>query len=178
VLLKHRLGEGGTIFMQLLTPGLGLIIWTLLAFLVVFFILRKFAWPSILGGLRKREQTIADSLATAERIKSEMAQMKNENEAILAKEREKRYQMLKEARETKDKIINEAKEQAKVEANKIIVEAQAAIDTQKMAALTDVKNQIGKLVIEVTEKVLRKELSTQEAQEAHIKDLVNDVNLS
>src|SRR5215813_11494798 len=136
-------------FMQLLTPGLGLIIWTLLAFLVVFFILKKFAWPAILGSLHKREQTIADSLATAEKIKSEMAQMKNENEAILAKAREERGQLLKEARETKDKIINEAKDQAKTEANKIIVEAQQAINTQKLAALTDVKNQVGKMVIEV-----------------------------
>ena len=164
--------------MQLLTPGLGLIIWTLLAFLVVFFILKKYAWPSILGGLRKREQTIADSLAQAEKIKSEMAQMKSENEAILAKAREERALMLKEARETKDKIINEAKEQAKVEAGKIISEAQAAINTQKMAALTEVKNEVGKLVIEVTEKILRRELSNKEAQEAHIKGLVNEVKLS
>ncbi len=164
--------------MSLLTPGFGLIIWTLVAFLIVFFILKKYAWPAILGGLRKREQTIADSLATAERIKAEMAQMKSENEALLAKAREERALMLKEARETKDKIINESKEQAKVEANKIISEAQAAINTQKMAAITEVKNQIGKLVIEVTEKVLRKELSNKEAQEAHIKDLVNEVNLS
>src|SRR6266404_3350327 len=164
--------------MSLLTPGFGLIIWTLIAFLIVFFILKKYAWPAILGGLRKREQTIADSLATAERIKAEMAQMKSENEALLAKAREERALMLKEARETKDKIINESKEQAKVEANKIISEAQAAINTQKMAAITEVKNQIGKLVIEVTEKVLRKELSNKETQEAHIKDLVNEVNLS
>jgi F-type H+-transporting ATPase subunit b len=164
--------------MQLLTPALGLIIWTLLAFLLVFFILKKYAWPSILGGLHKREQTIADSLATAERIKSEMAQMKSENETILAKAREERAQMLKEARETKDKIINEAKEQAKAEANKIISSAQEAIDAQKMAALTEVKNQVGKLVIDVTEKILRKELNNKEAQEAHIKDLVNEVNLS
>jgi F-type H+-transporting ATPase subunit b len=164
--------------MQLLTPALGLIIWTLLAFLVVFLILRKYAWPAILGGLRKREQTIADSLAQAEKIKTEMAQMKNENEAILAKAREERGQLLKEARETKDKIINEAKDQAKVEANKIIVEAQQAINTQKLAALTDVKNQVGKMVIEVTEKVLRKELSDKAAQEAHIKNLINEVNLT
>jgi F-type H+-transporting ATPase subunit b len=164
--------------MQLLTPALGLIIWTLLAFLVVYFILKKFAWPAIVGGLKKREQTIADSLATAEKIKAEMAQMKNENEAILAKAREERAQMLKEARETKDKIINEAKEQSKVEANKIITEAQAAINTQKMAALTEVKNEVGKLVIEVTEKILRKELSNKEAAEAHIKELVDEVKLS
>src|SRR5258705_7235769 len=164
--------------MQLLTPALGLIIWTLLAFLVVFFILKKYAFPAIVGGLKKREETIAESLATAEKIKAEMAQMKTENESLLAKAREERGQMLKEARETKDKIINEAKEQSKIEANKIITEAQAAINTQKMAAITEVKNQIGKLVIEVTEKVLRKELSNKEAQEAHIKELVDEVKLN
>jgi F-type H+-transporting ATPase subunit b len=164
--------------MDLLTPGFGLVIWTLVAFLVVFFILKKFAWPAILGGLKKREQTIADSLATAEKIKTEMAQMKNENEVILAKAREERAQMLKEARETKEKIISEATEQAKVAANKIMQENIAAIDAQKMAALTDVKNQVGKLVIEVTEKVLRKELADKKAQEEHIKSLVNEVNLS
>jgi len=86
--------------------------------------------------------------------------------------------LLKEARETKDKIINEAKDQAKVEANKIITEAQVAINAQKMAALTDVKNQVGKLVIEVSEKVLRKELSNKEAQEAHIMGMVDEVKLN
>ena len=80
-----------------------------------------------------------------------MAQLKNENEALLAKAREERSLMLKEARDTKDKIINEAKDQAKVEANKIITDAQAAIQQQKMAALTDVKNQVGQLVLEVIE---------------------------
>ena len=164
--------------MQLLTPSFGLLIWTLLAFLIVFFILKKFAWPAIVGGLKKREQTIAESLATAERVKGEMAQLKNENEALLASAREERAQLLKEARETKDRIINEAKEQAKTEANKIVTEAQAAINSQKMAALTEVKNQVGKLVIEVSEKVLRKELSNKQAQEDHIKDMVNEVKLN
>ena len=164
--------------MQLLTPSFGLIIWTLIAFLIVFFILKKYAFPAIVGGLKKREETIAQALATAEKVKLEMAQMKNENEALLTKAREERSQLLKEARETKDKIINEAKEAAKTEANKIVVEAQAAINAQKMAALTEVKNQVGKLVIEVSEKVLRKELSNKEAQEAHIKGLVNEVKLN
>ena len=164
--------------MNLLTPGFGLLIWTLLAFLVVFFILKKYAWPAIIKGLKDREQGIADSLATAEKVRAEMAQLKNENEELLAKAREERGQLLKEARETKEKIINESKEQAKVEANKIIVEAQAAINTQKMAAITDVKNQIGKLVIEVSEKILKRELENKEAQEAHIKGLVDDVKLN
>jgi F-type H+-transporting ATPase subunit b len=155
-----------------------LIFWTLLAFIIVFVILRKFAWGPILNSLNEREKTIAGSLETAERVKREMAQLKSENEELMAKAREERAIMLKEARETKDKLINEAKEQAKVEANKIIADAQHAINAQKMAALTDVKNQVGKLVIEVTEKLLRKQLATPEAQEAHIKGLVEEVNLS
>ncbi|HQV60950.1 MAG TPA: F0F1 ATP synthase subunit B [Chitinophagaceae bacterium] len=164
--------------MKLLTPEFGLLIWTLLAFLIVFFILKKLAWPAIIKGLRDRENSIADSLATAQKVKEEMALMKSENEALLAKAREERALMLKEARETKDRIISEAKEQAKAEASKIVTEAQAAINAQKMAAITEVKNQVGKLVIEVSEKVLRKELGNKEAQEAHIKGLVDEVRLN
>ena len=164
--------------MELLLPKLGLLAWTLLAFLIVFFILKKFAWPAIIKGLKDRENSIADSLATAQKVKEEMAQMKSENEALLAKAREERAQLLKEARETKDRIISEAKEQAKAEAGKIVTEAQAAINAQKMAALTEVKNQVGKLVIEVSEKVLRRELENKSAQEAHIKGLVDDVKLN
>lgn len=164
--------------MELLTPSFGLIFWTLLAFIIVFFILKKYAWKPILNSLDQREKGIADSLETAERVRAEMAQLKSENEELLVKAREERGVMLKEARETKDKIINEAKEQSKIEANKIITEAQQAINAQKMAAITDVKNQVGKLVVEVTEKVLRRELSDPGAQEALIKDLVNDVKLN
>jgi len=164
--------------MKLLTPEFGLLIWTLVAFLVVFFILKKMAWPAIIKGLRDRENTITESLATAQKVKEEMAQMKSENEALLASAREERALMLKEARETKEKMISDAKELAKTEANKIILEAQAAIETQKMSAMIDVKNQVGKLVIEVSEKVLRKELGSKEAQEAHIKGLVDGVKLN
>lgn len=164
--------------MELLLPKLGLLAWTLLAFLIVFFILKKMAWPAIMKGLKERETSIAEALSSAQKVKEEMALMKSENEALLAKAREERALLLKEARETKDKIINEAKEQAKTEANKIVTEAQAAINTQKMAALTEVKNQVGKLVIEVSEKVLRKELANKDAQEAHIRSMVGDVKLN
>jgi len=164
--------------MNLLTPGFGLLIWTLLAFLAVFFLLAKYAWPGIINGLREREQSITSSLETAKRVQAEMTQLKSENEALLAQAREERAQLLKEARETKDRIIAEAKEQAKTEANKIMVETQAAIQAQQMAALTEVKNQVGKLVIEVSEKVLRKELENKAAQEAHIKGLVDGVKMN
>ena len=164
--------------MPLLTPALGLILWTLLAFLIVFLLLKKFAWPAIIGGLAKREKTIADSLATAEKIKLEMAQMKNDNETILAQAREERATMLKEAKETKDKMIAAAKEEAKLQAAKIIIDAQASINHQKMAALTEIKNQVGNLVIEVSEKVLRKELSNKASQEEYIKQLAQEVKLN
>jgi F-type H+-transporting ATPase subunit b len=107
-----------------------------------------------------------------------MSQLKAENEELLAKAREERGQMLKEARETKEKIINDAKEAAKVEAARIIAESQAAIEAQKMAALIDVKNEVGKMVVEVSRKILKKELGTREAQEAHIKGLVEEVKLN
>ena len=161
--------------MQLLTPAFGLIFWTLIAFLIAFFILKKFAWPAIINGLNEREKTIADSLATAERVKKEMAELKSENEALLVLAREERAIMLKEAKETKDKIISEAKEQAKIEANKIIVDAHNAIENQKMAALTDVKNQIGNMVVEVAEKVIRRELTKGTDQESYIRTLADDL---
>ena len=164
--------------MQLLTPSLGLLFWTLIAFLFVFFVLRKFAWGPILSSLNQREKSIADSLESAERVKREMVQLKGENEELMARAREERSAMLKEAKETRDKMVNDAKEQARIEANKIIIDAQQAINAQKMAAITEVKNQLGKLVIEVTEKVLRKELNNPEAQEAHIKGLVDGVKLN
>jgi F-type H+-transporting ATPase subunit b len=161
--------------MELLLPALGYFVWTLVAFLLVLFILKKFAWKPILSTLNEREKNIADSIATAERVKVEMAQMKNENEAMIQKAREERAEMLKEAKEMKDRIVNEAKEQAKAEANKILIDAQASIEQQKNAALTDVKNSIGNMVIEVTEKVIRRELAGKAEQETYIRTLADDL---
>jgi F-type H+-transporting ATPase subunit b len=163
--------------MDLLLPGFGLLFWTLLAFAIVFFILKKYAWKPILDSLNLREKTIGESLATAEKVKQEMAELKSENEELLQQAREERTQMLKEAKETKEKIINEAREQAKNEAGKIMSDAMLAIENQKMAALTDVKNQIGNMVIEVAEKVIRKELDDKASQEAYIRKLADDLQV-
>jgi len=164
--------------MELLLPGLGLIFWTLIAFIIVLVILKKFAWKPILNSLNEREATIADSIATAQRVKSEMALLKSENEQMLNQAREERTKMIKEAKETTDKMINDAKEKAKKEYDKIVGEAQSAINQQKNAALVDVKNQVGKLVIEVSEKILRRELSQKQQQEEFIKSLAEDVKLN
>jgi len=164
--------------MDLLVPSFGLLIWTFLAFFILLFILKKFAWKPILNSLKERENGIADSLATAERAKAEIAQFKNENEVMMARAREERAELLKEAKITKDRIISEAKEQAKLEANRIIADAQEAINNQKMAALTDVKNQVGTLALDVAEKVLRRELSNKTDQEKFISDLTSNVKFN
>jgi F-type H+-transporting ATPase subunit b len=164
--------------MELLTPELGLFVWTLIAFLAVFFILKKFAWKPILEALSERETGIAASIASADKVRKEMAMMQSENEKLMAQAREERTAMLKEAKEMKDRIVNEAKDAAKIEANKIIADAQQQIQQQKMAALTEVKNEIGKLAIEVSEKILRKQLSTTEAQSAYAGLLAEEVKLN
>ena len=164
--------------MDLLLPHLGLFVWTLLAFLLVLFILKKYAWGPILKGLNDRETNIAESIASAEKVKQEMAQLKGENEALLVSAREERATMIKEAKLTKDKMIAEAKDEAKAQASKILVEAQAAIQQQKMAAITDIKNQVGKLVVEVSEKVLRRELANKPEQESFINQLAQEIKLN
>jgi len=164
--------------MKLLLPEFGLLIWTLLAFLIVFFILGKYAWPAIVKGLRDRESGITDALATAERVKAEMAQLKSENEALLAQAREERAIMLKEARDTKDKIIAEAREQAKIAADKILTDAQGMIEQRRMAALIEVKNEIGIIVVEISEKILRRQLDNLPEQEKYIKQLAEEVKLN
>jgi len=164
--------------MELLLPKLGLIVWTVLAFVIVFIILAKYAWKPILKSLDAREKNISDAILSTEKIKQEMAELKNDNENLLVKAREERAQMMREAKETRDKIIGEAKEQARLETNKILADAQGAINQQKMAAITDLKNQVGNLVIEISEKVLRRELNNKEAQESYIQQLTEQVELN
>jgi F-type H+-transporting ATPase subunit b len=162
----------------LVLPDPGLMIWSTLAFLILLFILGKFAWKPIMKAIGEREKGINDAIATAEKVKAEMAQLQNDNEKLLAQTREERAQILKEAKDIKDKMINDAKEQAKEAAAKIMAETQQAIENQKMAAVIDLKNQVGNMVIEVSEKVLRRELANKTEQETYIKQLTNEIKLN
>ncbi|MHB1921605.1 MAG: F0F1 ATP synthase subunit B [Chitinophagaceae bacterium] len=164
--------------MDLLHADFGLIFWTTVVFLIVFFILKKFAWKPILQMLDEREKGIADSIATAERIKAEMSQMKSEHEQVLQEAKAERGRILKEAKDIKDQIIAAARDQAKIEARKIIDDAQIAINNQKMAALTEVKNQVGNLVIEVAEKILRRELSNKGEQQNYIRQMAEEIKFN
>jgi F-type H+-transporting ATPase subunit b len=162
----------------LVLPDIGLVFWSTIAFLILLIVLGKFAWKPIMKAISEREQGITDSIASAEKVKLEMAQLKNDNEALLASAREDRAVILKEAIESKDKMINDAKEEAKVQAAKIIADAQASILNQKMAAITDLQNHVGNLVIEVSEKILRRELANKDEQENYIKQLTADVKMN
>lgn len=162
----------------LVTPDVGLFVWTLVTFLILFFVLRKMAWKPMLTAISEREQNIEDAISKAEKVKLEMAQMASENEALLQKAREERAGMIKDAKETADKMVADAKDKAKAEYDRIVGDAQVAITQQKNAALTDVKNKVGSLVIEVSEKILRRELSNKAEQENYIKDLANSVKLN
>lgn len=150
--------------MDLVTPSIGLIFWTSLTFITVFLILRKVAWQPILGALDEREKTIADSLATAEKAKQEMALLNVENARLLQEARTEREKMLKDAKTVADRLVNEAKDKAVEESNRIIASAQEAIKNEKQAALTEVRNQVAHLSLTIAEKLLKNELGNKNAQ--------------
>lgn len=164
--------------MELITPGIGLVFWMLLTFTLVLLILKKYAWKPILNMIKEREESIDGALKMADKAKEDMAKLQSDNEKILAEARKERDTLLKDAREMKEKIINEAKGQASIEANKLIENAKASINSEKMAALSEIKNQIAFLSVDIAEKIIKKELSSDLRQKEYIENLVKDINLN
>jgi F-type H+-transporting ATPase subunit b len=164
--------------MELVTPGLGLIIWTTLVFLILLVLLRKFAWKPIMAAVVAREKSIESALNAAEQAKTEIAALTANNEQLLKEARAERDEILRIARDTKDQILATAKGKAKEEADRIISAARESIQNEKMAAITELKNQVAALSIEIAEKVLRHELSTDDKQKALAENLVKEVSLN
>lgn len=162
----------------LVQPELGLMFWMLLVFLVVLFLLKKFAWKPILKMLKERETNIEDALNRAEKAKAEMQQLQANNERLLNEANVQSDRIRKEARETGDAIVSDAKAKAKVEADRIIAIAREQIQNEKMAAITELKNQVATLSIEIAEKILKEHLSDDEKQKKLISTLIKDVNLN
>lgn len=156
----------------------GLFFWQLIILLIVIFILGKFAWKPIVNALEEREQGITDALASAEKAKTEMARLTNENEQLLKEAREERDIILKEAKDLKDKIVAEAKTAAQTEGAKLIDNAKREIEEQKLKALAEVKNQVSALSLDIARKVLTKEFEDQSKQEALVADLLKDVKIN
>ena len=163
--------------MELITPGFGLVFWTMITFLILLLILRKFAWKPILDSVSQREEGIKDALASAEEAKKEMQNLQANNEQLLKEARAERDAMMKEAREIKDKMIADAKDEAKDVAAKLIQNAQTSIEQEKQAALSELKHQVAELSIGIAETVVKKELSAKKDQLKLVEDLLSDVTL-
>ena len=164
--------------MELVTPNIGLVFWMTLAFGILLFILGKFAWKPIMKMIKERENTIEEALQTAEKTKLEMANLQLSNEKLLKEAKEEREALLREARKIKDGIVLEAKHKATDEANKIIESARLSIQNEKMAAITELKNQIASLSIEIAEKILKAELADKDKQNLLINKFLDEVKLN
>ena len=156
----------------------GLIIWTTIIFTLLLIVLKKFAWKPILNSVDERNKSIEEALKAADKAKEEMASLNADNERILQEARVERDTLLKEAREIKKSIINEAKEQANTEAEKILTSTKEQISNEKMKALTELKNQVAELSIEMTEKVLKLELSDAVKQKEFISKSLKENELN
>lgn len=154
--------------------SVGLFFWQTLLFVALILLLKKFAWKPILDAVNEREQGIKDALDSAEQAKQEMANLQADNEKLLKEARAERDAMIKEARDIKNKMINDAKEEAKGEADKMVAQAQAAIESEKKAAIADLKNQVASLSLEIAEKVVRENLSSDDKQQKLVKNLLDD----
>ncbi|WP_422106697.1 F0F1 ATP synthase subunit B [Winogradskyella sp.] len=164
--------------MDLIKPGFGLVFWTVITFLILLFLLRKFAWKPILGAVSEREEGIKDALASAENARKEMENLQADNERILQEARAEREAMLKDAREIREQTIAKAETEAQEKASKIIEKAQAAIESEKKAAMAELKSHVAGLSIDIAEKVVRGELSNKDKQLKLVEDMLGETTLN
>ncbi|MDR2011142.1 MAG: F0F1 ATP synthase subunit B [Bacteroidales bacterium] len=164
--------------MDLVTPGIGLIFWTTIIFLILLLILGKAAWKPINKMVNKRNQSIEDALNMAETARQEMKELQANNEKIMAEARMERDNLIKEAREIKDQIVSQAKEEAIKEVNKIKKAAELEIENQKASVLEDIRNQVLDLSVAVAEKVLRQELKNRKEQEELVNNLLKEIKFN
>ena len=156
----------------------GLFFWQTLLFIILLLLLRKFAWKPILNAVNEREEGIKNALAEADKAREEMQNINADNERILKEARTERDGMLKEAREIKNNLIEEAKEEAKTQGNKLIEQAKTSIQSEKLAAIADLKNQVAELSMNIAEKVVKDELSNKDKQLKLVEQMLKDAKLN
>jgi F-type H+-transporting ATPase subunit b len=156
----------------------GLFIWQVVIFVGLIFLLKKFAWKPILDAVNEREQGIKNALESAESARNEMQNLQADNQRILQEARAERDAMLKDAREMKEKMVADAKSEAQEQGQKMIDQAKAAIESEKNAAMADLKSQVATLSLSIAEKVLKDELSNKESQTKLVENMLGDVKLN
>lgn len=164
--------------MDLITPEIGLFFWQTVTFLVLLVILAVFAWKPILRAIAEREEGINTALLSAENARKEMQNLQADNQRILQEARAERDAMIKDAREIKEKMIADAKEEAQLQGQKMIEQAKANIIAEKNAAMAELKNHVSGLSMEIAEKILRNELSSNENQTKLVEKMLEDVKLN
>jgi len=164
--------------MGIIEPGIGLLFWMTLTFVVLLFLLAKFAWKPIVNAVNDRETSIVDALNQAKLAKKEMEELKADNERIIREAKIERDAILKEAREIKDRIVGEAKDVAKTEGDKLIAAAKQTIEAEKNAAMADIKTQIGAISVNIAESILKQKLDNSEAQNELVQNYLNKSNLN
>lgn len=164
--------------MDLLTPGTGLLFWQSVVFLALFLFLAKFAWKPIIGALNEREESIRQALDSAEKAKQEMASLQAGNEKLLREAREERDRIVRDARDAANRLIDQAQTEARKSADKMIEDAKAVINTEKQAALRDVRSQVALFSIEIAEKLMKRNLSADKAQKDMVEEFIKEIKLN
>ena len=164
--------------MELVTPGIGLIFWTSVVFIILIILLKKFAWKPILEAVEKRSNSIEEALNASEKAKAELTELNEEKDKLRKQALADRDALLKEAAATKAKIVSDAKAQAKQETEIILTNAREVIKNEKMAAITELKNQVALLSLDIAEKIVKEQLTSSDKQKALVDNLVKDVNLN
>lgn len=164
--------------MSLINPGFGLVIWMTIAFGILLWVLAKFAWPAIMIALAEREKSIEEALLSAEKAREAMEKLKLGNEELIREAKDERDDILKEARSLKDKLINDAKDKAQIAADNIVENARLQIESEKKAALVEIKNTIVTYSIDIAEKILREELKDKKRQTAYAEKLLKETSLN
>lgn len=160
---------------SILSPDLGLLFWMLLAFLVVFVVLRKYGFPVIIQMVEERKNFIDESLKNAREANEKLAGIKSESERILKEARDKQAEILKEAMATRDSIVREAREQAQLEGQKLLDEARTQIQLEKDGALREIRNTVTDISIGIAEKLMRRQLSVKGEQELYIEQMLDEM---
>lgn len=164
--------------MEIINPGLGFIFWLSITFVILLFLLKKYAWKPITSAINTRNRAIDEAMSAAEAARAEMASLKSENEKILREAKLEKETIIKEAREMSAKIVAESKEKAQEEANKILQEAKKNILAERQIAMQDIKSEVAMYAVNIAEKILKKEMQQTTIQDKYLNDLVKDIDLN
>lgn len=164
--------------MQLVTPELGLIFWQLVFFGILVFVLKKYAWKTILNMLDERDGQIQDALDLAVKTRDEMSKLQADNQKLLVEARAERDTILRAAKDAADRMIADAKDKASLEGKRIMEDAREAITNERASIVSQMRKEMVTISIDIAEKVLRKELSDKPSQEKLVAELAAKANLN